>query len=143
MDMNQAVRAMANLKSNAYGVEITLDNTAGADETASVVINRRDFAIRKLKYVVVGDDGTDAQSFGLDFSLQNEERFFKDVIPLAPIYGSAHHGIWHQFEPAIQVPEQTTIYIRVINRYAVQPAAPMVIQVFLEGAELKKKGETI
>jgi hypothetical protein len=138
MDQNQ-IEAMKNVRSMKYGLTITLGGTPGDRATGSVVINRSDFALCELQHCVVGDDGTDPMQYTIDFSLQNTERFHKGPnAPLALLFGSPRTNIWSKYKPPIQIEENTTVYIELINNYAA-PGDERTIQIWLDGAEKRRK----
>lgn len=140
--MNDRIQALAtamkNMKTMSYGDTITLPGDVGESATGSIVINRSDFAWRFLLYSLVTDDQTDPLNFSIDVSLQNDKRFYKSQnAPMANIFGSPRTGIWIENAPAVIIPNQTTVYIKLENHYAAN-GNPRDIQVWLLGNEKDK-----
>jgi hypothetical protein len=130
--------AMKNMKVMKYGDTITLPGTPGETGSASVVINRSDFAWRYTMYSLVTDDLTDPLNFSIDVSLQNDKRFYKGQnAPMAAIFGSPRTGIWIENAPAVIIPNQTTVFITLLNHYAAADH-DRNIQVWLVGNEKDK-----
>jgi hypothetical protein len=131
--------AMKNMKVMKYGVTITLPGAVGETASDSVVINRSDFAWRFLQYSLVTDDLTDPLNFSIDVSLQNDKRFYKSPnAPMANIFGSPRHGIWIENAPVVIIPEQTTVFVTLMNHYAAG-GDDRKIQVWLVGNEKDKQ----
>jgi hypothetical protein len=140
MQESEILNMMKNMKPNRYGVTVTLGKNPGNEVIGSIETDDRDFAITHLQHAVVGDVGTDQEQYSIEFSLGNDEYFHKGPIPpMAKFYGSTHTNIWDEFIPAIQVTAKTTIYVKLVNRYAAVQANDLDIQIWFKGDELRKQ----
>lgn len=129
---------LRDLISMTYTVNLDLPADPGESVTGSMVINRRDFIVERIKHCVLADDGTDPEQYQLDWSIQNDRRFWKgDQAPMAALFGSVKTGRWQEISPPIPLEQQTTVYIKLTNRY---PAGGLVrkVQVVFEGSELRE-----
>lgn len=138
--MNQQQQdVMKNLRPEDYKVDITLPGTPGEKASATFVINRSDFAFWQISHCVVGDDGTDPEQYLIDWSEQNEIRYYKGTSPIhAKIFGSVSHGLWKQYDPPIKLALNTTVYVELTNAYAAS-GSERKIQVIFTGAEAKRE----
>lgn len=121
-----------------YIVNVDLGGDPGDFSDATEVINRSDFALMAIKYSVVGDDGTDALQFSIDWSEQNTRRYWKGAnAPMALSFGSPRTSIWSEFRKPITLKENTTVYVRLTNHYAASGDTRKV-QIILEGFEKRR-----
>lgn len=134
----QMADAMKNMKPMKYGDTITLPGTVGESGSGTIVINRSNFAWRYTMYSLVTEDPTDPLNFSIDVSLQNDRRFYKSQnAPMARIFGSPRTNIWMENAPPVIIPDQTTVFITLVNHYAIDGNA-RDIQVWLCGNEKDK-----
>lgn len=127
--------AMKDISSMKYDTVIELSGTPGERNTGSIIINRSDFALVKLKWAFVTTPENDPCDFSIDLSLQNTKRFWKGpTAPMALTFGSPNTSLWDEYRPPILIPIQTTVYIELTNHYAGQGEARK-IQIILEGDE--------
>jgi len=140
MDNIQSLaNAMRQMKVMKYGDTITLPGEIGETGTGTIVINRSDFAWISLRYALVTDDPTDPLNFSIDVSLQNDTRFYKSQnAPMASIFGSPRTNIWNENAPPVIIPNQTTVFITLMNHYAADGDSRN-IQVWLVGNEKDKQ----
>lgn len=132
---NALVAAMKDVSTMKYSCDIELSGTPGEHATGSIIINRSDFALIKLKWAFITGEIDDPANFSIDLSLQNTKRFWKGPTPpMALSFGSPQTSIWDEYRPPILIPNQTTVYIDLTNNYAA-PVDNMKIQIILEGNE--------
>lgn len=130
-----------NLLGQKYTANLILPGDPGESAESSVVINRRNFVMQQVQHCVVGEDGTDPEQYQIDWSIQNDKRFWKgDNAPMAQLYGSVKTGRWYPESIPVQLAQQTTLYVKVTNRYTGTPVTRH-IQVVFSGIEKKNKGE--
>lgn len=130
---------MKNLRPIDYAVTLNLGGDPGDTVEATFVVNRSDFAVWQVSHAVLGDDGTDAEQYLLDWSEQNTIKYNKSNNGLhAKLYGSGHHGIWKQYNPPIKLALNTTVFVKLTNVYAGSGSARN-IQVVFTGAETKRE----
>jgi len=133
--------SIKDLLSQIYTINLDLPDEPGQFGEGSVVINRRNFVLQQIMHCVVGDDGNDPEQYQLDWSIQNDKRYWKGVeAPMAQTYGSVKTGRWYPESVPVPLAVQTTLYIRVTNRYTGTPATRK-IQILFKGMEQRAKGE--
>lgn len=121
-----------------YPLELTLPKEVDATVEAALTINTCDFAIMNLKHCVVGDDGTNAMQYSIDWSIQNDRRFWKgSSAPMALMFGSPRTSIWTEFRKPIRIMQQVTLYVKLTNRYAADLADDIKVQILFCGYELR------
>lgn len=136
--MNLDAVKLKDLLDMTYTVNVDLPADPGESVIGSIVINRRDFIIERIKHCVIGDDGTDPEQYQLDWSIQNDRRFWKgDQAPMAQLFGSVKTGRWQEISPPIPIEQQTTLFVKLTNRYAAGGLERRV-QVTFEGSELRE-----
>jgi hypothetical protein len=135
--ITELATAMKYMRRTRYGVSVNIPADPGESETVSVLINRSDFAWLRTQYALETDDLTDPLNFSIDISLQNETRFYKGPAPMASTFGSPRTGIWMENAPATIIKNQTTVYIKVTNRYA-SSGSVRPLQVWIVGNEKDK-----
>lgn len=140
--MNQSEQeVLKNLRPNEYLVNITLPGTPGEKASATFVVNRSDFAVWRISHCVVGDDGTDEQQYLLDWSEQNEVRYYKGATPPhSLLFGSVRHGIWKEYDPPIKLELNTTVFVELTNAYP-GTGSERQIQVLFTGAETRRENK--
>jgi hypothetical protein len=130
-------------ESSKYTVNLDLPSTNGDSVEGSVVTRERPFILHRIKHTVVGEDGADPEQYSLDWSIQNEKRFWKgDSEPMARHYGSTHHGVWSPLSVPVPLEAKTTLYVRCVNRYNDAEPTTRKLQVVFEGLERKKGSST-
>jgi len=132
--MNQQAN-IEDLLSQTYTVNMDLPENAGESVDGTVVINRRNFVLQQIMHAVVGDDGSDPEQYQLDWSIQNDKRFWKgDNAPMAQTYGSVKTGRWYPESVPVPLTKQTTLYVKLTNRYS-GVAAARKVQILFKGIE--------
>jgi len=123
---------------SVYTATIDLPADPGEENETVIVTNERVFAFQQLKHAVISDDGTDAESYLIDWSVQNEKRFWKGPIAqLAKMFGSTHTSIWTPFRVPVPVQPKTSLYIRVVNKYPDNTGGIRKLLITFEGMEKK------
>lgn len=127
---------MKDISSMKYDTVIELGGDPGDVATGSIIINRSDFALVKLKWALVTTPETEVpHDFSIDLSLQNTKRFWKGpTAPMALTFGSPYTSLWDEYRPPILIPIQTTVYIELVNHNTTSVDARK-IQIILEGDE--------
>lgn len=127
----------AEWEGSQYPVNVDLPANNGDRVTGSVVTREREFILHKIKHCVIGDEGDDPEQYSLNWSIQNDKRFWKgDSPPMARMFGSVHHGVWTPLGSPVKLPPKSTLYVELQNRY-VPDGDPKQIQVIFEGLEYK------
>ena len=127
-----------NWEPSRYTVNIELGGNPGDDALESVTTRERPFIIEQIQHVVVGDNGDDDEAYSLDWSIQNDKRYWKgSTAPMATTYGSTHHGRWQKESVPVGIEAKTTLFSRLVNYYQAA-GEPRNIQVLFVGMERKK-----
>lgn len=128
-------------ESSQYTVVLDLPGGPGEEVEGAVVTRERPFALQQLKHAIMGEDGTDPEQYQIDWSVQNEKRYWKgDQPPMAQMFGSVKTGRWYPFSSPIPLIPKTSLYVRVINRYAAE-GDTRKIMISFEGLEKKNQVE--
>ena len=120
-----------------YTVELVLPADPGEEVETSIVTRERPFALQLITHQVIGDDdGTDTEQYSIDWSIQNEKRYFKGQgAPMARAgFGSTSTGRWINFRQPIAIEAKTTLFVKLQNRYTVSTETRKV-QVIFHGSE--------
>jgi hypothetical protein len=120
-----------------YTVELVLPANPGEEVETSIVTRERPFALQLITHQVIGDDaGTDTEQYSIDWSIQNEKRYFKGQgAPMARAgFGSIATGRWINFRQPIAIEAKTTLFVKLQNRYTVSTETRKV-QVIFHGSE--------
>lgn len=120
-----------------YTVELVLPANPGEEVETSIVTRERPFALQLITHQVIGDDsGTDTEQYSIDWSIQNEKRYFKGQgAPMARAgFGSISTGRWINFRQPIAIEAKTTLFVKLQNRYTVSTETRKV-QVIFHGSE--------
>jgi hypothetical protein len=127
-------------EASQYTVNLDIPTTEGDSVDGSVVTRERPFILHRIKHSVIGEDGNDPEQYSLDWSIQNDKRFWKgDSAPMARVYGSTHTGVWSPLSVPVPLEAKTTLYVQLINRNG--DAESRKVQVVFEGLEYKKGGQ--
>lgn len=127
-------------ESSQYTVNLDIPVTEGDAVDGSVVTRERPFILHRIKHSVIGEDGNDPEQYSLDWSIQNDKRFWKgDSAPMARVYGSTHTGVWSPLSVPVPLEAKTTLYVQLVNRNG--DAVERKVQVVFEGLEYKKGGK--
>jgi hypothetical protein len=120
-----------------YTVELVLPADPGEEVETSIVTRERPFALQLITHQVIGDDdGADTEQYSIDWSIQNEKRYFKGQgAPMARAgFGSISTGRWINFRQPIAIEAKTTLFVKLQNRYTVSTETRKV-QVIFHGSE--------
>jgi hypothetical protein len=120
-----------------YTVELVLPANPGEEVETSIVTRERPFALQLITHQVIGDDdGADTEQYSIDWSIQNEKRYFKGQgAPMARCgFGSISTGRWINFRQPIAIEAKTTLFVKLQNRYTVSTETRKV-QVIFHGSE--------
>lgn len=124
-------------ESSQYTINLDIPVTEGDSVDGSVVTRERPFIVTQIKHTVVGEDGTDPEQYSLDWSIQNDKRFWKgNAAPMARMYGSTHTNVWSPLPVPVPLEAKTTLDVQLINRNG--DAVARKVQVIFEGFEYKK-----
>lgn len=127
-------------EASQYTVNLDIPTTEGDSVDGVVVTRERPFILHRIKHSVIGEDGNDPEQYSLDWSIQNDKRFWKgDSAPMARVYGSTHTGVWSPLSVPVPLEAKTSLYVQLINRNADQ--AERKVQVVFEGLEYKRGGQ--
>lgn len=127
-----------NWEASTLTVTIALPGTENDSAGGDVVTRERPFIIEQLKHTVIGDDGTDAEQYSIDWSIQNQKRYWKGATaPMAKLFGSTHTDRWSPFRVPIAIPGKTTLNVELTNRYT-GGGGPRTVQVTFEGFERRR-----
>ena len=121
-----------------YVVELELSGTVNETVETTIVTRERPFVMTMITHCVVGEDGNDPEQYALDWSIQNEKRYWKGpaTAPMAKAaFGSVKTGRWISFPQPIPIEAKTSLFVKVINRYAADQEDPRTIQVIFHGLE--------
>lgn len=135
--MNRAqMDVMNSVELMDYPLELELGGDDGDVSEASLTINSANFALLYIQHMVIGDDGTDAMQYSIDWSIQNIRRFWKGTsAPMALSFGNPRTSIWKMFRKPVRINEQVTVYVKLTNRYGTTGVAARKIQIIFSGYE--------
>ena len=136
-------QAALRVEQSQYTVDLTLPATPGESVTATVVTRERPFALAFISHQIVDDDpitggGADPENYSIDWSIQNEKRYWKGgTPPMAPAgFGSIRSGLWINFPQAVPIEAKTTLFVTLQNRYpATSPKIQRHVQIIFHGVE--------
>jgi hypothetical protein len=119
-----------------YSVELVLPANPGEEVETTIVTRERPFALQQITHCVIGDNGTDSEQYSIDWSIQNEKRYWKgSSAPMArAAFGSVSTGRWIPFKQPIAIEAKTTLFVKLQNRYAAATSTRS-IQVIFHGSE--------